>query len=96
MLRRTLLAIGALLSAAGVISVLAGNAPVAVWLFFTGAVLVLGIVYERWRYRDTLSRPEPHWRSTDERFIDPGTGRRLEVWFDPDTGTRHYVESSRR
>ena len=29
---------------------------------------------------------------TREIFVDPETGRRMRVWFDPTTGTREYRE----
>jgi hypothetical protein len=32
------------------------------------------------------------WRATDERFIDPETGRLVTVWYDPATGDRRYVD----
>jgi hypothetical protein len=31
------------------------------------------------------------YERTDEVFDDPTTGRRLRVWFDPETGERRYV-----
>lgn len=59
------------------------------------AVVVLGIVIAifGWdRYRgtkksaDTSSAPEP----TSEVFIDPATGQRMRVWYDPASGNREY------
>ncbi len=35
--------------------------------------------------------PAGEWRPTEELFIDPGTGRRMRVWVDPQDGSRHYV-----
>jgi hypothetical protein len=29
-------------------------------------------------------------QATDEVFIDPGSGQRMRVWFDPKTGEREY------
>jgi hypothetical protein len=37
------------------------------------------------------SVPAGDWRSTDEVFVDPSTGRRMRVWLDPRDGSRHYV-----
>lgn len=34
----------------------------------------------------------PHWSPTDERFIDPETGKLVRVWFDAKTGDRRYVD----
>jgi hypothetical protein len=31
------------------------------------------------------------WRPTDERFVDPESGKPVTVWFDPETGERRYV-----
>lgn len=33
----------------------------------------------------------PGWRSTEESFRDPSTGRIMRVWIDPADGSRHYV-----
>lgn len=35
----------------------------------------------------------PNWRATDERFVDPETGKLVTVWFDPETGERRYVDT---
>jgi hypothetical protein len=59
------------------------------------AIVVAGIVIGLFgwdRYRgsrkkagdDTASRP------TDEVFVDPETGRRTRVWYEPKTGRRDY------
>lgn len=36
----------------------------------------------------------PRFRSTDEVFADPTTGRRMRVWLDDRTGDRRYREES--
>ena len=57
------------------------------------AVVVLVIVSAvvGWeRYRPGRSGPSPRAHPTDEVFIDPETGRRKRVWFDPSTGVREY------
>jgi hypothetical protein len=75
------------------------------WLLVVfGAVSVL-VVLERQRYRSHAAdgttpgpgggedpgRPlEPRFRSTDEVFLDPTTGRRMRVWVDSRTGERRY------
>lgn len=33
---------------------------------------------------------EPRFRATDERFVDPSSGRRMRVWVDASTGERRY------
>ena len=35
-----------------------------------------------------------NWRPTDERFVDPESGKLLTVWFDPATGERRYVDET--
>ena len=54
-----------------------------------GAVLVICVLGERWRYR---RRPPSgkHWQPTGERFEDPETGLTMEVLYDPQSGERHY------
>lgn len=38
--------------------------------------------------------PGPDWVKTEERFTDPTSGDRLEVWFQPASGERAYVRSA--
>jgi hypothetical protein len=61
------------------------------YLLVLGTVLLLATLFERWRYRASTSRPRSSWQRTDERFIDPESGRTLTVFFDPASGERHYV-----
>jgi len=42
------------------------------------------------RYRPGRAGPSPGAHPTDEVFIDPETGRRKRVWFDPASGVREY------
>jgi hypothetical protein len=78
----------------------------ALWLFVPGAVLVAAVLLERTRYRSLSAeesgaahgpgggepdRPDPRFRPTEERFIDPTTGVAMQVWVDPRTGERRYV-----
>jgi hypothetical protein len=47
-------------------------------------------------YGKLTARP-PHsgdWRPTGEKFLDPATGKPVEVWFEPNTGERRYVDVS--
>lgn len=57
-------------------------------------VLLLGTALDRIGYgRAAASRPAGHgWQLTAERFVDPGSGRLVAVWFDPSTGERRYVD----
>ena len=61
-------------------------------LIFGGLLLVVGLAIERWRYKPLLhGSPDPRWKDTGERFIDPGTGQLTAVYFDAQRGERHYV-----
>jgi len=58
------------------------------------AVIVVGIVIAAFgwdRYRgNRKSAGNSAAQPTDEAFIDPETGRRVRVWYDPGTGRRDY------
>ena len=83
-----------------------GSLMAALTLFVPGVAIVAGVLLERTRYRslhaersgDAVGRgggetgaPEPRFRPTEERFVDPTTGVPLRVWLDPATGERRYV-----
>jgi hypothetical protein len=59
-----------------------------------GGLIVLGTLFERWRYRPDDSRPGAGWEPTGERFEDPETGKTLQVFYDPRSGERRYVSDS--
>ncbi|MEI8332512.1 MAG: hypothetical protein WCH74_01480 [Chloroflexota bacterium] len=41
---------------------------------------------------DPAGTPLPTtFRPTDERFVDPATGVRMRVWYEPRTGERRYL-----
>ena len=58
-------------------------------------VVIAGIVialfgWDRYRdYRKTADNDRAS-QPTSEAFIDPETGRRMRVWYDPSTGRRDY------
>jgi hypothetical protein len=61
-------------------------------LLFGGLLLVVGLAIERWRYKPLLrTGPDPRWKDTGERFVDPGSGQLTAVYFDPQRGERHYI-----
>ena len=92
-MRASVLGLGIVLVAAAVLPVFAGW-PALIPLAFTGAVLVLVIVFERPVYKpDEAARPGPPWQQTDERFIDPETGKPVTVFVKPETGERRYVQT---
>jgi hypothetical protein len=56
------------------------------------AVLGLLLAIERARYKPILEEPPgAPWRETEERFVDPATGKLVSVWEDPRSGKRAYV-----
>ena len=66
-------------------------------LTFAAAVLAVGIVAERSRYKPELDRPPGKppgagWQRTSETTVDED-GRIITVWFNPATGERAYVKS---
>ena len=66
--------------------------PAVIWLLVLGLILSLGALYERSRYKSiTDKKPGPDWQATGERFIDPESGKLVEVYFKPATGERMYV-----
>ena len=93
MLRAALVVIGGIMLAGAAIGALAGwRLPAVLPLAFWGVVLAGGVLIERRRYRLlTDQRPGRDWQATHERFVDPGSGRLVTVFFNPATGERRYV-----
>jgi hypothetical protein len=57
-----------------------------------GFVLLFALVVERWRYKPLKGRPPgPDWVPTNERFVDPESGKLVTVFYQPATGERRYV-----
>ena len=59
------------------------------------AVVVAGIVialfgWDRYRGKRKGAGDGSASQPTSEVFIDPATGRRMRVWYDPSTGEREY------
>ena len=59
-----------------------------------GLLIVIGTVFERWRYRPHDGRPGVGWEPTGERLEDPQSGKILRVFYDPRSGERRYVSDS--
>ncbi|RDS80832.1 hypothetical protein DWU98_12835 [Dyella monticola] len=93
MLPFVLYVIGAVLLVGAVIAALTGVLVALLpQLIFGGLLLVVGLAIERWRYKPLLrTGPDPRWKDTGERFVDPGSGELTAVYFDPAQGERHYV-----
>ena len=95
MLRTALLTIGLASLAAAAALTLLGIWPAALWCLINGALLTLGLLFERWQYRRPQTQaPGAGWQATGERFVDPGSGVLTEVWFEPSSGERRYVTVS--
>lgn len=85
------LGIGIFALIAGVIAIAVGSPPGFVAIIW-GALIVIGIVFERFRYKSLANKPPPgNWVRTTERFVDDETGKPVTVWVDPATGARSYV-----
>ncbi len=67
---------------------------VALELAVVGALILIGTFFEG-RYR--ARRPTGSgWQTTAERFVDPTSGRLVEVRHNPQTGERAYVDTGER
>ena len=86
--RRLALLLGAILVACGIALWLTGGGPFL--LVFAAIVLVTALLEPIYG----LANGKPRgggWRRTDERFLDPESGKLVTVWFDPASGERRYV-----
>jgi hypothetical protein len=59
------------------------------------ALLIVGAIAFTWwarkkRLRSKGQKPLQGFIKTDEVFVDPTTGIKQQVWFNPQTGERHY------
>jgi hypothetical protein len=92
MMRTIVCVIGGLF-AAGALAVAALRCfPPAGLLGIWAAILLVGLLIERWRYQKlSAASPGPDWQRTDERFVDPETGKVVTVYFHPPTGERRYI-----
>jgi len=95
MLRALVCVVGGLL-AVGALALAAARCFPAAGVFAVWAlILLVGLAIERWRYKPLGNRtPGPGWKATDERFVDPETGKLVTVYFQPSTGERRYIATS--
>ena len=93
MLRRLVFALGVCLVLAGWFVLVRVGSPGGWWLVVNGLVIMLGLAFERVRYKQELTAPPagPGWVLTDERSVDE-TGV-VSVWFNAASGERAYVRS---
>ncbi len=57
-----------------------------------GLFVVLAVLFEARRYRRAGNATGGGWEPTGERFVDPSSGKRMSVRYNPQTGERDYVE----
>lgn len=96
MLRTVVIAAGAVLTCVA-IGLIASGVHTPGWQAMAAGVIVLiGTLFERWRYRRIEEPSNGRWQRTDEKFIDPSTGEPVEVMFDPRSGERRYVAGTSR
>ena len=91
MLRTVVLTLAGGLAGVGVALLLTGTTLPGIQALVVGGVIVIGLLFER-RYRNSTRHPDSRWQPTGERFCDPTTGKDVEVFYDPHTGERRYVE----
>ena len=93
MLRSVLLILGVALTAAALLAFLFGRLPFGAHLAIPGLVLLFAMLNElRRRYKPVQHDPPgPGWVETPERFVDPETGKRVTVYYQPSSGERRYV-----
>ena len=91
-LRGIAVVVAALCFAGAGVAVVAGVAFLALQPLALGVLIVVGVLFERWRYKPSVQAAGADFVATEERFIDADTGRPVRVWVDPKSGERRYVE----
>ena len=91
MLRTVVIAAAAILTSIGIALIACGVHAPGWQAFIIGVIMLIGTLFERWRYRHIEEPLNGPWQRTGEQFIDPSTGDPVEVMFDPGTGERRYV-----
>ncbi len=88
-------AIGLLLLAGAVVAAVSrAPIPIVVWLAAFGLTLTVGGLFERVHYKLLKPKaPAGNWIATPERFVDPTSGRMVQVHLKPETGERVYVDA---
>ena len=97
--------VSALILVGGLVAVAAGQPASGLWAIVLGGVGIVAVTFERLRYRSEAAEhsrqdggagggepqaPQHPFTATDERFLDPSTGRMMRVYLDPATGERRY------
>jgi hypothetical protein len=94
MLRAVVILVTAITTCVGIALIAHGVRTPGWQLLGIGLVVLLGTLFERWRYRRVGERADGQWQRTRERFLDPSTGEPVEVLFNARTGERRYVSGS--
>ncbi len=102
---RLIVAVVAALIAIGGLAAVTVGEPAGLWAIAVGGGGIIAVAMERSRYRSRTAErsldtpgpgggdptaPGPPFRPTDERFVDPTSGRTMRVYVDPATGERRY------
>jgi hypothetical protein len=96
MLRTIVIAVAAILACGGAALIACGVHAPGWQALVTGVIVLVGTLFERWRYRRIEEPLDGDWQRTGEQFIDPSTGDPVEVLFDPGTSERRYVAGTSR
>lgn len=93
MLRTVVLIIAGIVAAAGAALIVTGVTLPGIQALVMGGLVIVGILCERrYKGRHNLQEPDERWQATGERFVDPTSGKDVEVFYDPQSGERRYVE----
>ncbi|MGC8485336.1 MAG: hypothetical protein ACP5O6_06835 [Candidatus Baltobacteraceae bacterium] len=60
--------------------------------FIIGAIVLVAVIFEGSHYRPKIDRNAAGWEPTGERFVDPTSGKLVEVRYNPTSGERDYIE----
>ncbi len=66
--------------------------PLGSQWFIIGAIVLVAVIFESSRYHPKIDRNAAGWEPTGERFVDPTSGKLLEVRYNPTNGERDYIE----
>ena len=93
MLRNIILVLGGTLIAAGLVALVGGALVPALVAMVWGAIIVFGILYERYAYKTIVAHAPTgkYWVKTTERFVDEKSGKTVTVHTNTVTGERAYV-----
>ena len=94
MLRTWVLVCAGALALAGLLLLMRGVTGPGIYALGFGVLTLLGTAFERWRYRPNDSGASATWEPTSERFVDPQTGKTVQVFYNPRSGERRYVSDN--